>query len=53
MHFGFIRMQFVTLDDVVEGLIDDENFQNKYFEARMIIDPASGRNSGENGTAKK
>jgi hypothetical protein len=33
-----IRQHFTILDDMVEGLIDDENFQDNYFEARMIID---------------
>ena len=48
-----IREQFVILDDVVEGLVDDESFQRKYFEARMIIDPASGRTSADPGTETK
>jgi hypothetical protein len=43
-----IRAILDNLDDKVEGLIDDKNFRDRYFEARAIVDHGS-RNSGKNG----
>ena len=47
-----MRLTFKSLDDLVEGLIEDSNFSDKYHEARVIGDHRGRHSKAENGNAK-
>jgi hypothetical protein len=44
-----MRLTFKLLDDLVEGLIEDSNFREKYTGARVIGDHKGRRNKEDNG----